>query len=637
MKFLYTLFFLFGTICAYATSSNTFNKLCEVNKCWTEQTDVHNLPYHTNTNMGEREWIRTHLQLVEQTLRKISTANLSETQKANRQDALNKLNSYWKSGAFPVNDLYNYRTPIFIDRYDNFCAVGYLVKATGHEAISRKIAAATNLAYVREMNYPELNNWAKDYGFTVDELAWIQPSYIYTPRGICNAVGKGTDGEVFELFVDKTGEKLFVGGMFSAVDSTITANSIAYITDSNNKYTWHGMGGGVDGTVYAVAEHQNKIFIAGVFGKSGTTSLDNVAYWDGTKWTAAGCLDGIVKDLAVMNNELYACGDFNMCDGTQDVNFAKWTGTGWQPISGLLGRVNTMHVDGTEMILGGYFNFSGTNTNIIKWYQQYGFIKYSNQVDNEVMDIEPHKGTYYLSCRGTISSANMIYYRSGLSLWVSTAGSVGGPAINSYNTLCAEQDSLWMGGDFYDYPPMPRTMGGVSHISYTSNITKSIWWSDNAFYLNGPVNKFVLYKGALIGAGKFSQHIYGKQLNHIFYRAKAPVVPPPPPVIGEPPYNHFTYEGSYGEESTSIIDNQTAVVSIAPNPLKSGGELQLSMSNTTTLTVEIIDMTGKVILNSKLQGSSKFAIRLPEINAGMYMVQLTNESGNTSIHKLNVF
>ena len=171
MKTIITLLLLCITYTGFGKSKQAYEKLCEVNKCWTEQPDVNQLAYPEYDNRNEREWIRTHLMLVERTLRARSTCHLSEQQKANRLNALAHLNQYWHEGNFPVNDQYNFRTPIFIDKYDNFCAVGYLVKATGYEQVSRKIAAQTNLAYVREMNYPGLFAWANDYGFTVDELS----------------------------------------------------------------------------------------------------------------------------------------------------------------------------------------------------------------------------------------------------------------------------------------------------------------------------------------------------------------------------------------------------------------------------------------------------------------------------------
>lgn len=237
------LLFLLAMLCFLSSSGrSTFNKLTDVNKCWLEQRDVNpdNLPGYSA--ISDTEWIRLHLRLVEQTLRAKNNNHLTTEQKQNRAKALDCLHEYWLRGAFPKNEDYSYLTPIFIDKYDNFCAVGYLVKATGYEHVSRMISAKTNVAYVREMNYPELDQWAKDYGFTTDELAWIQPSYAPIRNNATVPIGKGTSGTVYELSVDTTTQFLYVGGTFANVDDTISANNIAYITELGGNYTWHSMG-----------------------------------------------------------------------------------------------------------------------------------------------------------------------------------------------------------------------------------------------------------------------------------------------------------------------------------------------------------------------------------------------------------
>lgn len=322
MKRIFTTFLLFATVATAFANEKTFRKLAEVNSCWKEQSHsvIANLPDYKGGS--ETEWIQIHLSLVEQVLRNKSTANLSASQKAHRTEALQHLNEYWRRAAFPQNEDYAIRLPIFIDKHDNFCAVGYLIKSTGHEDISRKISANTNLAYVREMNYPELNQWAADYGFTTDELAWIQPGYA--PVHHAKALGKGVNGVVHEMFADDAEGKLYVGGAFTIADSSLATNNIAYVTEAAGVYIWHTMGAGFNGPVYAIAKHDNKIFAAGAFTMSGDSAVNNVAYWDGNEWRSAGCIFGTVKDLLEHGGNLYAAGDFDVCAALSEVNFARW-------------------------------------------------------------------------------------------------------------------------------------------------------------------------------------------------------------------------------------------------------------------------------------------------------------------------
>jgi hypothetical protein len=294
------LFLLCCLICSNTRADNKcYQKLSEVNKCWTEQKDIPALPDYKNKS--ERDWISLHLSLVEQVLRKRDPQQLNSQQKARRNQCLGILHRYWQEGNFPVNDRYAYRTPIFIDDLDNFCAVGFLLKETGYESISRKISAQTNLAYVHQMDYPELSEWAAQYGFSTDELAWIQPGY--PPNTSCRKVGEGVDGVVQELYVDEAEEKMYVGGSFIQADKSVTANNIAYVTEASGVYTWHSMGSGVRGKVNAITRFDDKIFAAGSFDEAGGKTAGNIAYWNGSEWAAAGCVTGTVHDLLVFEGK----------------------------------------------------------------------------------------------------------------------------------------------------------------------------------------------------------------------------------------------------------------------------------------------------------------------------------------------
>ena len=504
MKSMFTFLFSCLLFVSNAKSTNpAYAKLCDVNKCWTEQKDIATLNYPTNTNYTERKWIAIHLQLVEQTLRSRSTTHLTEAQKKNRLAALDHLNTYWKSGAFPINEDFSYRLPIFIDKHDNFCAVGYLVKATGYESVSRMIASKTNYAYVREMNYPELGIWAKEYGFTVDELAWVQPGY--PPARYAASIGNGTDGEVVELYVDKSGQKMYVGGAFTNVDGTIVANNIAYVTEAAGAYTWHKMGSGVNGKVNAIIEFRNKLFVAGKFTSAGGAGVTNVAYWDGANWiSGAGCLWGEVKQFIEYNGDLYACGSFDVCAALADINFAKWDSTykTWTQLPGLSGQVNTMQVVNGDLVLGGNFKYNNKNTNIIKADGKGGFTNFSNTIEHEVMDIEEFNGNVYAACKKVASNKDLLKKLVGSSWQTQTIfSSTSMHPILSYNTLCIENDTLMMGGDF-TYTPMLGTFI-KNNIDVTPYVTSSSTGTDYSFIVDSTINKMVVFKGSVIAGGKF--------------------------------------------------------------------------------------------------------------------------------------
>ncbi len=131
---------------------------------------------------GEINLIQTHLSLVEQKLRKEDYSKLSFTQQQNRNKCLDILNEYWKQGTFPINLYHAERTPYFIDHKNTACAVGQLIRETGHGDLAAKIQQENNFGYIKDLVkiYPEIKSWANEYGFQIDELAWIQPCYCFS-------------------------------------------------------------------------------------------------------------------------------------------------------------------------------------------------------------------------------------------------------------------------------------------------------------------------------------------------------------------------------------------------------------------------------------------------------------------------
>ncbi len=127
--------------------------------------------------------IRTHLTYVVAELQRRDVAAWSPRQREHRRAALASLAAYARRGVFPrrTGDAYAGRRPRFIDDRGVRCAVGELVAASGHPELAAAIAATHEYAYVRDMQVPALARWAAAQGFTIDELALIQPSYAASP------------------------------------------------------------------------------------------------------------------------------------------------------------------------------------------------------------------------------------------------------------------------------------------------------------------------------------------------------------------------------------------------------------------------------------------------------------------------
>jgi len=616
MKNLLLFFSLFVTFSASA-NENVFAHLKTINTYWSQQKDLSELTAFATENYTDRDWIRLHLSLVEQTLRNRTVNSLNATQRANRLHALDCLHNYWQQGNFPINDQYSYRTPIFIDRYNNFCAVGYIMKATGYENISRKVEATLNLAYVKNIPYSELKSWASDFGFTVDELAWIQPSYGPLADRKVAPLGKGTNGNIYELFVNENDDTLYVGGNFTQADSSVNVGNMAYVTENNGIYSWHDLGGGVNGTVYAIQEFQGNLFVGGSFTMAGGVPATNIAYWDGNVWHSAGCIYGTIKDLIVYNNELYAAGDFDVCAAMSEVNISKWDGTMWgQQLQMLEGHVNTLEEYDGALFLGGHFSYLGDTVNIIKWTAANGYEKFDNGIENEVMDIGKFKDSVYAVCK-KISAADSFHLIQKLSenSWTPLDHyPIKEIMENSFydsfiiNTMCVQDDTLVVAGNF----TLLTLMSSIVNFLDIYNLQNF-----NTIYVDSAINKMTLFKNELIIAGNFN---YGFK-----------------PTTGMGQYERTTLNHigkKLNERITSVpeIANAPRTLHLYPNPITRGQTLYIESDfQANEYTLRSVD--GRMIQKNSRQAPLK-EIQLPEISSGLYWLELANKNGEKSTQKL---
>lgn len=127
----------------------------------------------------ERNRIQRHLEEVERELRRSEPPNLSPEQRQARHLQLDRLREYRLAGEFPRNlEAPGIRTPVFQDDRGVLCAVGYLLAMDGRWDLVERVSGTRNLARIPELaDEPELLDWLQANGLSVDEAAWIQPSY----------------------------------------------------------------------------------------------------------------------------------------------------------------------------------------------------------------------------------------------------------------------------------------------------------------------------------------------------------------------------------------------------------------------------------------------------------------------------
>jgi hypothetical protein len=185
----------------------------------------------TFASAGEVDRIRAHLSGALTYVQARDISQLSSSQRANRAHAIDALEHYIARGVFPrrTDDPYPGLRPRFIDDRGVHCAVGQLIAESGHAQLAREIARNYEYAYVRDIASPALLAWADEQGFTVDELARIQPSYHGPPTP--DGMQRKIDREMDPIILACTGveppprrlELQLVGSRDGAVDVKTTS------------------------------------------------------------------------------------------------------------------------------------------------------------------------------------------------------------------------------------------------------------------------------------------------------------------------------------------------------------------------------------------------------------------------------
>ncbi len=259
-----------------------------------------------------------HLQAVEATLRSETPAGLSAEQQTRRLRHLDVLHRYWTAGKFPINHYHTTRQPYFQDNFGTLCAVGYLLWHDGQQPLVQRIRRENNYGYLRDLaqQYPVINAWATANGFTVSELAWIQPTYIPTPDMAQWGNGQGLNpGGRINVMATDGWNYLIAAGKFSSIQG-VAANNIA-LWDGQK---WKPVASGVVGEVLCLASYGNKLYLGGDFYLPGKPEQRNVAVYDITsdKMTALQTGDMGGKVLAINTNiygHVFMGGDFEQVNG----------------------------------------------------------------------------------------------------------------------------------------------------------------------------------------------------------------------------------------------------------------------------------------------------------------------------------
>jgi cysteine-rich repeat protein len=130
----------------------------------------------------------------------------------------------------------------------------------------------------------------------------------------------------------------------------------------------------LNGIVYDIAVMGSDLYIAGDFTMAGGVTVNHVAKWNGSSWSALGTgTDALVGKLLVVGSDLYAGGQFSTAGGVSAGRVAKWNGSVWSPlgtgVGGGAGYVYSLAAIGSDVYAGGAFLTAGgvPANHIAKW------------------------------------------------------------------------------------------------------------------------------------------------------------------------------------------------------------------------------------------------------------------------------
>ncbi|MCC6840006.1 MAG: T9SS type A sorting domain-containing protein [Flavobacteriales bacterium] len=583
------------------TEATLFRHLTEVNAQWPKMAPdlLEDGPFTHFTTDAER--IATHLHLVGGYLKTHVPAGFTAEELAQRNSLLNDLEAYADRGVFPINYVLPYRNPVFIDPHGTACAVGQLIIESGHRELAERISHEMNLAYVREINLPELGVWAREHGFTADELAWIQPAYGSNPGWV--NLGNGTDAPVTTLLALNSGE-LLVAGTFTSASGV----------DCRRVALWNGaiyqpLGNGLNGRAECAVEYSGKIFVGGSF----QGGLRDIAMWNGTSWKYGNAFPGmnpLVNALHVHNGRLYAAGSSSGFAGT-DHEVRRLSGSAWVPVGGKMnGPIHAMASFRGTLTIGGSFTgtaqFGPVDSSIqhVAQLVNGGWQQLSDGLNAPVYDLEMMNAELYAGGDVYDANGNLVFGFAKHPLY----GNAWEPLMDPNNPLLpspgytriltlhtVDNAAIYVGGRFsFNY--------GLAH-----GRNFAVYHANPGVLLpSANVNKDVLdvstYGGRVVFGGAFTSQTV--------------------PDIIFPPYtsvlNHIAIWSPGGDWKEAPMAAGTLSFSLAPNPAEE--VLNITYAAETGGTLLIRDAVGRVVANEAFGSDASRNLDVSDLAPGMYSV-----------------
>lgn len=291
-------------------------------------------------------------------------------------------------------------------------------------------------------------------GGSFDTAGGIRAMYIATWNGVqWDSVGGGMNAPVQVTLLNH--DTLYAGGDFTMA-AGITANMLSdsliyaeHIALWNGK-EWDTLGSGMNGSVYALAVFNNKLYAGGDFTTAGRVHALHVAVWNGTNWDSVGYgFNFDVYSLTAWNGSLYAGGDFDS-SGMTKMNFiSRWNGSIWLPLgSGMNNYVNAlMPFKGALYAAGNFDTAGGIPADYMAAWNGVAWDTVGEGVNAEASALDTNNGLLYVG--GYYTTAENITV-NGIASWNGTRWDSlsAGVGAGSVEAIASFKEGIFVGGNF---------------------------------------------------------------------------------------------------------------------------------------------------------------------------------------------
>lgn len=586
---LFILLILTAALKLNAQNNKTYYQLYDLNKEWKHHPDILNEDLSFE---NETEKIQYHLNKVIFHLTENSPISFSKKQVENRNKLLNKLQEYSENGVFPTNLYHNKRTPYFVDDNAVHCAVAYMMQQSGNEDLVANIKKEHNYDYIADIKTEGISAWANIFGFTIDELKWIQPSY-----GVQNkfeTLLEGTNNWVNKMHLQSYPEKILsFSGNFDSINNTYCSQIAYYDGESLNCY-----GNGLNGKINDITSIENNIYVTGLLEKDGL--FYSIAKWNDTEWEyinvptmEASESISVYKNFST-SNELY----FNIVD-PQNSNYSEiWNfkDNNWFKIASLRGKIYDMiTANNSKTYYVGSFdsvfilNNTGLNDTLIAnniitkdYYNTWSSIE--NEINDTLFTCTYLGNSVYFggNCGFGETCLSSVLNNDVQSLIINESYDSAHYKINDLKT---KNNKIYVAGKF-----RANTM-----MSFGTNLAIYSFTSNNLIpiaSLNKEIKAIAFFNQEQIVAGSFKGDYFGD----VKYIAKL-----------------------FKEDDPNSINKMNEITSISPNPFTSYIRFDQKFTN---FSYSISNINGKQVKIGKIENNK--IENLEELNQAVYFLKVYN-------------